>query len=145
MHLFLIMSIIWYLSHNSSLEIYLNYPIMYRYENNLSNKCDQLLIENRKNALLIFLLFSLKLRITVWSLTDKSVSYMKYPKSIEKCNKQLIQILKQIYKLTVLTIKGYIFTNDGKYMLLAERRDCKDYCSIFSCGSWELLKVQDTF
>jgi len=59
------------------------------------------------------------LRITVWSLTDKSVSYMKYPKSIEKC---------------------YIFTNDGKYMLLAERRDCKDYCSIFSCGSWELLK-----
>lgn len=59
---------------------------MYRYENNLSNKCDQLLIENRKNALLIFLLFSLKLRITVWSLTDKSVSYMKYPKSIEKCN-----------------------------------------------------------
>ncbi|RNA02747.1 WD repeat-containing WRAP73-like [Brachionus plicatilis] len=59
------------------------------------------------------------LRITVWSLMNKSVSYMKYPKNIPKC---------------------YQFTNDGKYMLLAERRDCKDYCSIFSCDSWQLLK-----
>lgn len=25
-------------------------------------------------------------------------------------------------------------------MLLAERRDCKDYCSIFSCDNWQLLK-----
>jgi len=37
--------------------------------------------------------------------------------------------------------KGYEFTRDGKYMLLAERRDCKDYCSIFACDNWQLLKV----
>jgi len=59
------------------------------------------------------------LRITVWSLMNKSVSYMKYPKNIEKC---------------------YEFTNDGRYMLLAERRDCKDHCSIFACDNWQLLK-----
>ena len=59
------------------------------------------------------------LRITVWSLMNKSVSYMKYPKNIAKC---------------------FEFTLDGKYMLLAERRDCKDFCSIFECSSWQLLK-----
>ena len=37
--------------------------------------------------------------------------------------------------------KGYEFTTDHKYMLLAERRDCKDHCSIFSCENWQLLKV----
>jgi hypothetical protein len=26
-------------------------------------------------------------------------------------------------------------------MLLAERRDCEDYCSIFTCEDWQLLKV----
>lgn len=59
------------------------------------------------------------LRITVWSLMNKSVSYMKYPKNMPKC---------------------YEFTQNGKYMLLAERRECKDYCSIFSCDNWQLLK-----
>lgn len=59
------------------------------------------------------------LRITVWSLMNKSVSYMKYPKNIPKC---------------------YQFSLDKKYMLLAERRDCKDFCSIFACDNWQLLK-----
>ncbi len=36
---------------------------------------------------------------------------------------------------------GYEFSKDGKYMLLAERRDCKDYCSVFECENWQLLKV----
>ncbi len=26
-------------------------------------------------------------------------------------------------------------------MALAERRDCKDYISIFDCSSWHLVKV----
>jgi WD40 repeat protein len=59
------------------------------------------------------------LRITVWSLMNKSVSYMKYPKSIANC---------------------YQFSADSKYMLLGERRDCKDFCSIFACDNWQLLK-----
>jgi hypothetical protein len=53
---------------------------------------------------------------------NKSVSYMKYPKNIPKC---------------------YEFTRDKKYMLLAERRDCKDHCSIFACDNWVLLKVKE--
>ncbi|XP_014667868.1 PREDICTED: WD repeat-containing protein WRAP73-like isoform X2 [Priapulus caudatus] len=59
------------------------------------------------------------LRITVWSLVNKSVSYMKYPKKSKP---------------------GLCFTHDGKYMALAERRDCKDVISIFVCSSWELVK-----
>ncbi|KAL8578312.1 hypothetical protein ACOMHN_005703 [Nucella lapillus] len=59
------------------------------------------------------------LRITVWSLTNKSVSYIRYPK---KCD------------------QGVDFSKDGKYMGLAERRDCKDYISIFSCDGWCLVK-----
>ena len=33
------------------------------------------------------------------------------------------------------------FSEGGKYLALAERRDCKDYISIFECASWHLVKV----
>ncbi|XP_052572143.1 WD repeat-containing protein WRAP73 isoform X2 [Peromyscus californicus insignis] len=46
------------------------------------------------------------LRITVWSLCTKSVSYIKYPKACQQ---------------------GVTFTRDGRYLALAERRDCRDY------------------
>lgn len=62
-----------------------------------------------------------QLRITIWSLTNKSghVAYIKYPK---------------------YSNKGLDFTRDGKYMALAERRDCKDYISIITTDTWELVK-----
>ncbi|KAL3853022.1 hypothetical protein ACJMK2_016608 [Sinanodonta woodiana] len=63
------------------------------------------------------------LRITVWSLITKSVSYIRYPKQCQK---------------------GIDFSVDGRYMVLAERRDCKDFISIFACDSWELVKHFDT-
>lgn len=59
------------------------------------------------------------LRITVWSLCTKSVSYIKYPKACQK---------------------GMDFTSDGRYMALAERRECKDYISVFVCDDWHLLR-----
>ncbi|CAG5130272.1 unnamed protein product [Candidula unifasciata] len=59
------------------------------------------------------------LRITVWSLVTKSVSYIRYPK---QCS------------------KGMDFSRGGKYMALAERRDCKDHISIFSTQSWSLVR-----
>lgn len=59
------------------------------------------------------------LRITVWSLVNKSVSYIKYPKDCKQ---------------------GIHFTNDGKYMALAERRDCRDFISVFVCNTWQLVK-----
>ncbi|WAR26717.1 WRP73-like protein [Mya arenaria] len=59
------------------------------------------------------------LRITVWSLVTKSVSYIRYPKQCQN---------------------NIDFSADGKYMALAERRDCQDFISIFASSSWELLK-----
>ncbi|XP_064642876.1 WD repeat-containing protein WRAP73-like [Lineus longissimus] len=64
-----------------------------------------------------------QLRITVWSLLNKSVSYIKYPKQCQK---------------------GIDFSKGGKYMALAERRDCKDYISIFVCSTWLLVKHFNT-
>eukprot|EP00117_Sycon_ciliatum_P036074 scpid57065/ scgid27219/ WD repeat-containing protein WRAP73; WD repeat-containing protein 8; WD repeat-containing protein antisense to TP73 gene len=56
------------------------------------------------------------LRVVVWSLLDKSISYIKYP-------------------------KGFMdFSKDGRYLALAERRDCKDYVSVFDCNVWQLCK-----
>lgn len=37
------------------------------------------------------------------------------------------------------------FSTDGHYMALAERRDCKDYISIFVCDDWHLLRVSILF
>ncbi|XP_006642121.1 WD repeat-containing protein WRAP73 [Lepisosteus oculatus] len=63
------------------------------------------------------------LRVTVWSLCTKSVSYIKYPKACQQ---------------------GIDFTKDGRYMALAERRDCKDYVSVFVCRDWQLLRHFET-
>nr|XP_036855650.1 WD repeat-containing protein WRAP73 isoform X5 [Manis javanica] len=62
------------------------------------------------------------LRITVWSLCTKSVSYIKYPKACQQ---------------------GISFTRDGRYMALAERRDCRDHVSVFVCSDWQLLRHFD--
>ncbi len=43
----------------------------------------------------------------------------------------------QIYKC----VSGVDFTADGRYMALAERRECKDYISVFVCDDWHLLRV----
>uniref|UniRef100_A0A8C5H084 WD repeat containing, antisense to TP73 n=1 Tax=Gouania willdenowi TaxID=441366 RepID=A0A8C5H084_GOUWI len=63
------------------------------------------------------------LRITVWSLSTKAVSYIKYPKDCPK---------------------GVDFSKDGRYMALAERRDCKDHVSVFVCNDWHLFRHFET-
>jgi hypothetical protein len=62
------------------------------------------------------------LRVTVWSLVNKTVSYIKYPKQCQQ---------------------GLQFSADGKFLALAERRDCKDLISLFDCHSWQLIKHFD--
>lgn len=43
--------------------------------------------------------------------------------------------------LHILIVQGGVdFSNNGKYMALAERRDCKDYISLFDCSQWQLVK-----
>ena len=59
------------------------------------------------------------LHLTLWSLVSKAVSLIKYPK---------------------LQQSGLDFTPDGRYMALAERRDCKDVLSVFECSSWQLVQ-----
>ncbi|KAJ8016408.1 hypothetical protein DPEC_G00006910 [Dallia pectoralis] len=63
------------------------------------------------------------LRVTVWSLCSKAVSYIKYPKACQK---------------------GIDFSKDGCYMALAERRDCRDHVSVFVCDDWHLLRHFET-
>lgn len=43
-----------------------------------------------------------------------------------------------------LFLAGITFTRDGRYLALAERRDCRDYVSIFVCSDWQLLRVRHT-
>jgi len=61
------------------------------------------------------------LRITVWSLTSKNVSYIKYPKK--------------------LSSNSYIFSLSKPYMALVERRnDSTDHISIFDYSSnWSMI------
>lgn len=41
-------------------------------------------------------------------------------------------------------VPGIDFSRDGCYMALAERRDCRDYVSVFVCDDWHLLRVSAT-
>lgn len=63
------------------------------------------------------------LRITVWSLVSKSVSYIRYIKNSQSCAS---------------------FSNDNKYLALGENRKCKDYVSIFAVDNWQMLKIFPT-
>lgn len=53
-------------------------------------------------------------------------------------------------RITTLSIPlvphtGIDFSRDGSYMALAERRDCKDYVSVFVCDDWHLLRVSEFY
>jgi len=61
-----------------------------------------------------------QLRLTIWSLTDKSSSYIKNPKFSGD--------------------RGLAFSPNREYMALAERRDSKDYIGIYLCKDWKMIK-----
>ncbi|NXV41620.1 WRP73 protein, partial [Uria aalge] len=48
------------------------------------------------------------------------------------------------FLINFLSLAGIAFTRDGRYMAVAERRDCKDFISIFVCSDWQLLRHFDT-
>ncbi|KAL1925476.1 uncharacterized protein VTP21DRAFT_359 [Calcarisporiella thermophila] len=59
------------------------------------------------------------LRLTIWSLLTKKVTYIQNPK---------------------YTDKGISFRADGKYLAIIERRDSKDYICIYSTTDWKQAK-----
>ncbi|KAK4317129.1 hypothetical protein Pmani_011763 [Petrolisthes manimaculis] len=59
------------------------------------------------------------LRVTVWSLVNKTVSYITNPKNM---------------------IGGLQLSPDHEYLAVAERRDCKDSISLFETTSWQFVK-----
>ena len=59
-------------------------------------------------------------RLTAWSLNSKAVTHINAPKSTSP--------------------KCVTFNPTGTHMALAERRDCKDYVTVFSVATWEPIK-----
>ncbi len=66
------------------------------------------------------------IRLTIWSLIDRSTTYINYPKYSDK---------------------ALSFTSNGYFMALAERKDSKDYIGIYYIGDWTLVShfVVDTY
>lgn len=58
------------------------------------------------------------LRLTIWSLIDRSTSFINNPK---------------------FSNKGIAFTSNGTFMALAERKDCKDFIGIYYIVDWTLV------
>lgn len=58
--------------------------------------------------------------MTVWSLVNKTVSYITNPKNI---------------------VGGLQVSPDQEYLAVAERRDCKDSISLIETTSWQFVKV----
>ena len=54
-------------------------------------------------------------RCSVWSLLDKSCVYLRQPKFADR---------------------GIEFSPNGKFILVVERRECKDHVSVVSCSTW---------
>ena len=50
--------------------------------------------------------------------------------------------MSQVACISVMRVAGLAFSLGGKYLALAERRDCKDFVSIFACATWQLVKVR---
>ena len=66
------------------------------------------------------------LRLTIWSLTSKTVCHIKYPKvSLTADKKQ---------------VKGLDFSTDGKFLAIAERKMSKDYINIYDTSTYSKLK-----
>lgn len=64
--------------------------------------------------------FSSQLRITIWSLVDRSVRHINLPKEASPC---------------------LDFSPGGTYMAVAERRSAKDCVAIYSCDCWIQITV----
>ena len=67
--------------------------------------------------LLVFSEFMYK--VSIYNLAEKNMTYIKGPK--------------------LSSSKGSAFTNDGKFMALIEKHDCKDYLSVYYTIGWNMV------
>jgi len=58
------------------------------------------------------------IRMTIWSLIDRSTAYLNFPKFADK---------------------ALSFTSNGSFMALGERKDSKDFIGIYFTGDWTLV------
>ncbi|BBN06852.1 WD repeat-containing protein WRAP73 [Marchantia polymorpha subsp. ruderalis] len=63
------------------------------------------------------------LRVTVWSLVSKACVHLQWPKHASR---------------------AVSFTQDGKFVAIGTRKDCKDYINLLSCNGWEAMGVFET-
>lgn len=61
---------------------------------------------------------SFNLRLTIWSLIDRSTNFINYPKFSDK---------------------GLCFTSNNYFMALAERKESKDYVGLYYIADWTLV------
>lgn len=61
-----------------------------------------------------------KVKLSIWSLVNKSTQYIQFPKYSEK---------------------GLSFSSNGYFMALRERIDSKEYIGIYYVGDWTLVSV----
>lgn len=59
------------------------------------------------------------LQISIWSLVNKSIAYIRQPKGVPQ---------------------GVSFSPGGEYLVVAERREGKDSLSLFETTSWQIVK-----
>ena len=58
------------------------------------------------------------LRLTIWSLIDRSTNFINYPKFSEK---------------------GMAFTGNNYFLALVERKECKDFIGLYYIADWTLV------
>lgn len=59
-----------------------------------------------------------QLKVTFWSLATKHTESLQWPK---------------------LATRGVSFSNDGKFVAIATRRDCKDFVNVLTADTWDLV------
>ena len=70
------------------------------------------------DSLHICVVTDFQLRLSIWDLSDLLVYHIKNPKFEDR---------------------GFSFTSDGKFMMLVERNECKDYLGIYFAGDWQVV------
>lgn len=64
----------------------------------------------------------LNIKATIYNLTDNKQYIIKSPKSYEN---------------------GFCFSNNKKFLAIAEKRENKDYIGIYYCLNWRLVNVRE--